>query len=102
MKKALGCVFAICMLSGTAAWGKIGGGEITFMMAGAKNVVYSHEFHTTKAKRGCSDCHFRLYRMAPGLVKVTMTDMGKGRSCGACHNGQQAFSIQENCARCHK
>jgi c(7)-type cytochrome triheme protein len=29
-----------------------------------------------------------------------MADMEKGKSCGACHNSKQAFSVKE-CSKCH-
>ncbi len=100
MKKTLGYFFAIYMVSaGTAAWGKIGGGDITFKIAGAKNVTYSHELHIAKAATKCSDCHYRLHGKA--VNRYTMADMANGKSCGACHNGQQAFSVKENCEKCH-
>ena len=30
-----------------------------------------------------------------------MLEMEKGKSCGACHNGREAFAL-EDCSRCHK
>lgn len=103
MKKALGCVFAVCLLSGTAVWGKVGGGDVTFTIRGGKNVVYSHDLHVKKSRLGCSDCHFRLFNTSRGSrVRMTMAEMANGRSCGACHNGDLAFSVKENCSKCHK
>jgi c(7)-type cytochrome triheme protein len=31
-----------------------------------------------------------------------MSDMDKGVSCGACHNGKEAFASSGDCAKCHK
>jgi c(7)-type cytochrome triheme protein len=31
---------------------------------------------------------------------ATMDDMEIGQSCGACHNGEKAFGV-ENCDPCH-
>jgi c(7)-type cytochrome triheme protein len=30
-----------------------------------------------------------------------MTEMEGGRSCGACHDGNTAFTVGENCETCH-
>jgi len=30
-----------------------------------------------------------------------MADMEKGSSCGACHDDKSAFTVKENCTRCH-
>ena len=49
MKKALLGVAAACLLVTSAAWGKVGGGDITFSVKGADDVVYSHELYVTKA-----------------------------------------------------
>lgn len=61
-------------------------------------VNFSHQNHAKKAK--CSDCHPGLFLMKKGSTKLTMDEMYKGSSCGACHNGKKAFAAT-NCARCH-
>lgn len=91
-----------CLLAASSAWGKVGGGDITFSVNGASDVVYSHEFHVMKAGLKCTDCHYQIFNMQEEQRKWTMGDMIKGKSCGACHNGQRAFSVRENCAKCHK
>jgi c(7)-type cytochrome triheme protein len=101
MKKAFVGGAAACLIAASAAWGGVGGGDITFAIKGAANVVYSHEFHVAKAGQKCSDCHYKLFRMAKLQQLATMADMQNGRSCGACHNGQKAFDVKANCTRCH-
>jgi len=91
----------LCLLAASAAWGKVGGGDITFSVTGASDVAYSHEFHVTKAGLKCSDCHYQIFNMREEVRKWTMADMVKGKSCGACHNGQKAFTVRENCKKCH-
>ncbi len=91
-----------CLLAASAAWGKVGGGDITFSVTGASDVVYSHEFHIAKAGLKCTDCHYQIFNMREEVRRWTMADMVKGKSCGACHNGQRAFAVQENCTKCHK
>ena len=73
--------------------------EILFKTAGAGNILFSHEIHT--AMVSCGDCHAHTYKSGSDNKPVTMAEMEKGKSCGACHNGGIAFSVAENCATCH-
>ncbi|TYO97089.1 c(7)-type cytochrome triheme protein [Geothermobacter ehrlichii] len=62
--------------------------------------LFSHEIHT--GMYGCSECHPDLF--VPDQKKnphFTMDQMGEGEACGACHDGDTAFSVSENCAACH-
>jgi c(7)-type cytochrome triheme protein len=60
-------------------------------------VTFRHSQHTVKGS--CSDCHNKLFNTGPNK-HVSMAQMEKGQSCGACHNGKAAFSVSE-CAKCH-
>jgi c(7)-type cytochrome triheme protein len=102
MKKTFLCVLAVCLACASVAGAVVGGGDITFSVKGADSAVYSHEFHVKTAKLKCSNCHYKIYRMSRSSKKLTMADMQKGMSCGACHNGTRAFDIESNCAKCHK
>lgn len=64
-------------------------------------VVFSHTFHLGLGAYGCGDCHNALFRPATDNPNVTMKEMEKGNSCGACHDGKTAFTVKENCTRCH-
>ena len=33
---------------------------------------------------------------------MTMKDMEDGQFCGACHDGDTAFSVKEACDSCHQ
>jgi c(7)-type cytochrome triheme protein len=66
----------------------------------AGNVTFSHKFHT--GMYGCAECHLRLYKPGKGNAPVSMTGMETGKSCGACHDGKSAFTVKENCAKCHQ
>ena len=70
-------------------------------MNGANNVVYSHDFHVIKAGIKCTGCHYGIFNTNEARKDVTMAEMLKGRSCGACHNGTMAFSSNSRCASCH-
>lgn len=63
--------------------------------------TFPHTFHLTIYR--CNDCHSGLYTAGPRRTPYTMADMEKkiGRSCGACHEGDMAFSAWGSCDRCH-
>jgi c(7)-type cytochrome triheme protein len=31
-----------------------------------------------------------------------MAGLEAGNYCGGCHNGKDAFTVKENCEKCHK
>jgi len=75
--------------------------DITFPVEDAGPVLFSHEVHT--GMFGCSECHPDLF--IPNQQKnphKTMDDMSGGESCGACHDGGTAFSVNDNCDTCHQ
>ena len=79
-----------------------GPADYTFSAGAQGNVVYSHQFHLSKNLK-CTDCHTKIFKMAKPAA-FTMADMNKGEYCGACHDGQKAFSVKDaaNCSKCHK
>lgn len=75
--------------------------DITFPVEDAGPVVFSHEVHT--GMFGCSECHPDLF--IPDQKKnphFTMDQMSQGEACGACHDGDTAFSVNDNCDSCHQ
>lgn len=74
--------------------------ELTFVDKDAGNVKFSHVSHLAMYK--CGECHTKLFAAARNNVKISMAEMEKGKSCGACHDGTIAFTVKENCATCHK
>jgi c(7)-type cytochrome triheme protein len=100
MKKWL--VFtAMLLVAGVPALATVGGGDITLPVKDAGNVVFSHDRHVAEAGLKCQECHAKLYLDAKQHVKVTMAEMEKGKSCGACHDGKVAFSVKGDCNKCH-
>ena len=66
---------------------------------GVRPVVYPHWFHRIRFQ--CRVCHSELgFEMRVGANKVTMEGIIDGKFCGACHNGEIAWSV-ENCDLCH-
>jgi c(7)-type cytochrome triheme protein len=63
--------------------------------------TFPHWIHRINYR--CDACHDSLFEMKKGATPVTMEMIGKGETCGACHNGKLAFSDDfVNCARCHR
>ncbi|MDX1697546.1 MAG: cytochrome c3 family protein [Thiohalobacterales bacterium] len=66
---------------------------------GVRPVVFPHWFHRIRYQ--CRVCHGELgFEMRAGANDVTMQEITDGKFCGACHNGQIAWSA-ENCDLCH-
>ncbi len=62
-------------------------------------VTFSHEKHL--ASNTCSACHVKVFKMKKGTSgDITMAKIKEGQFCGACHNGEIAWAI-ENCNLCH-
>ena len=102
MKKLLVVPALLFLFGGTSALAVVGGGDVTLKAKGAGDVLFSHALHVDKADLGCKECHTRLYLDTKKHRKVTMKEMARGKSCGACHDGKQAFSVKGDCAKCHK
>ncbi|AAR33923.1 cytochrome c3 family protein [Geobacter sulfurreducens] len=73
--------------------------EVNYKVKGAGPATFSHALHLSMYT--CSDCHNKLYKTGRNTKVVTMHEMEKGKSCGACHNGKTAFSVREDCVKCH-
>jgi c(7)-type cytochrome triheme protein len=84
----------------TAGFAAVGGSNVTLKNKGGE-VLFSHDAHVSAAGQKCTACHDKLYTNVKQHKKVTMKEMQKGKSCGACHNGKSAFSVKGDCARCH-
>jgi c(7)-type cytochrome triheme protein len=100
MKKALSVLLAV-LITASFVYATVGGGDVLFEAKGAGNVTFSHDTHVGMGKQ-CIECHDSLYVTKARHKKVSMKEMGKGQSCGACHNGKKAFAVKENCKTCHK
>jgi len=65
---------------------------------------FNHDTHK-KAGTSCGDCHDTLFKKKAGSTDegnaLTMKALRKGKYCGSCHNGKQAFSASKNCKKCH-
>ncbi len=69
----------------------------------AGKVPFSHEVHLPAKSNNCSACHNSLFHIVRSRNQaVTMAEMEKGKSCGACHNKNNPRLKQlSNCTACH-
>lgn len=66
---------------------------------GVRPVIFSHWFHRIRFR--CVVCHSELeFEMRAGANQVTMEEIIQGKFCGACHDGETAWST-EHCDLCH-
>lgn len=100
MKKVLVVCLVLFLASVVSA--EVGGGDVTFEVKSAGNVAFSHDNHVEGVGLICTECHDSLYITKEKHKVVAMTQMQKGKSCGACHNGKKAFDVKGNCSNCHK
>lgn len=101
MKKIVHGVFCI-IFAASISFAVVGGGDISFEVKKAGNAIFSHDNHVGGVGLKCTDCHDSLYTTKEKHKHITMAQMQKGKSCGACHNGKKAFDVKANCSNCHK
>ncbi len=66
---------------------------------GMRPAVFPHWFHRIRFR--CKVCHADLgFKFKAGGNKIKMVNIIEGEFCGACHNGEVAWS-PENCDMCH-
>ena len=67
--------------------------------SGMRPVVFPHWFHRIRFR--CKVCHADLgFKFKAGGNDISMLKIIDGEYCGACHNGDIAWSV-ENCNLCH-
>ncbi len=67
--------------------------------AGMRPVVFPHWFHRVRFR--CKVCHADLgFQFKAGGNDINMVKIIEGQYCGACHNGEIAWSV-EHCNLCH-
>ncbi len=77
--------------------------KILYRIEDAGNVEFSHYRHLEIIGNDCPSCHNDIFHIVTAKnPKFKMKDMEQGKSCGACHNGKQAFSVADDCDACHQ
>jgi c(7)-type cytochrome triheme protein len=84
IRKAVISAVLICSLLplGAAAQIMIGGGTLRYEPKGAAPVVFNHEKHLAANEHRCSFCHFGVFLMEKGSLKMNMDKMTKGNFAG--------------------
>lgn len=72
--------------------------EIGYEGGGMGKVLFSHELHAPAF--ACGKCHNSDFKMKR-TATMQMEPMYSGKLCGACHDGNSAFSAMQ-CMKCHK
>lgn len=101
-------LIAVLMITGISAVGYYGAanaeyGDVVMNEfsddAGMRPVVFPHWFHRIRFR--CKVCHGDLgFKFEAGGNEINMLKIIDGEYCGACHDGDVAWSI-ENCDLCH-
>ena len=67
--------------------------------AGVRPVIFPHWSH--RMRFACKVCHADLgFKFKAGANEINMAKIMDGKFCGACHNGEIAWGV-ENCSTCH-
>jgi c(7)-type cytochrome triheme protein len=67
--------------------------------AGMRPAIFPHWFHRVRFR--CKVCHADLgFKFKAGGNEINMVKIIDGQYCGACHNGELAWSV-ENYNLCH-
>lgn len=92
---------ALVMLPGPKAWAEYGDVVINNYSEDSdmRPVVFPHWFHRIRFR--CKVCHGDLgFEFEAGGNEINMLKIIDGEYCGACHNGNIAWGV-ENCELCH-
>jgi c(7)-type cytochrome triheme protein len=95
------CVVSLCAVVAPEARAEYGDVVINNHSdkAGMRPVVFPHWFH--RVRFACKVCHADLgFQFRAGGNDINMVKIIDGQFCGACHNGEIAWAI-ENCNLCH-
>lgn len=80
------------------AFDMMGGGAGLYLQTKTVGrVPFDHMVHGAE----CDACHPKIFIQKNNSNHVSMKAMETGKSCGACHNGEKAFSVTGNCVTCH-
>ena len=97
----LACLIVLIWMPSQAVRAEYGDVVINNMAeeAGMPPVVFPHWFHRIRFR--CKVCHADLgFKFKAGGTGINMLKIIDGYYCGACHNGEIAWSV-ENCTLCH-
>ena len=66
-------------------------------------VAFRHESHVDLDAPNCVTCHTGKFELlSRSKSSSPMEDRHSKQQCGGCHNGKDAFSMEEDCTYCHQ
>ena len=87
---------------------RVGGGGQTFSSSpiGSDGRIYLQSedgdtFVVETMGFNCTECHPSIFEAKEKHKSLQMSHKRQAQSCGACHNGKQAFDLRSNCYVCH-
>jgi len=109
MKKSYALIILLALLcltdTGLAAGNTFSDGGGIIYTEPLSAVIFRHQYHVDDKHIACDKCHSGLFEMEALKVQekddFTMESLYRGKYCGACHNGKDAFASDSQCARCH-
>ena len=94
----LGTLLALTAVPASAEYGDVVLNRVA-EKEGMRPVVFPHWFH--RVRYSCKACHSDLgIKLKAGGNAITMLKIIDGLYCGACHDGNVAWSV-EQCDLCH-
>ncbi|PLY00283.1 MAG: hypothetical protein C0623_07445 [Desulfuromonas sp.] len=75
-------------------------GDLKWANEDAGETSFPHQAHLDMDFT-CDTCHPDLFKPVHKGNNMTMDAMYEGEYCGACHDGDTAFSVEEDCESCH-
>ena len=66
-------------------------------------VEFSHDSHVDSDLPSCSPCHAGAMPILRSAVSPSLSGeaLHEVQACGACHDGESAFDLEEECEGCH-
>jgi c(7)-type cytochrome triheme protein len=75
--------------------------QVVYPVDATGPTAFSHFNHLDAVGQNCPSCHNSIFHIvAAKNPTFSMKEMKQGKSCGACHNGRRAFSVND-CSSCH-
>jgi c(7)-type cytochrome triheme protein len=69
-------------------------------------VTFDHETHVDTDAPDCGVCHPRLFSLTvpgkPTQGELSYERIHEGELCTSCHNGEDAFAVEDDCESCHE
>lgn len=67
-------------------------------------VVFDHATHVDSSKPSCTTCHSQGFNILKTSARkpITHDNFDKASQCGKCHDGKNAFKVDDDCTNCHR